>query len=70
MPEIRLQKLLGVHGTGQTEESRIQVMAAQTNARQWNDQYSSVKQATTTRLAFVENQGDPVCFGNKVLKSI
>ncbi|KRX77235.1 hypothetical protein T06_1366 [Trichinella sp. T6] len=36
MPEIRLQKLLGVHGTGQTEESRIQVMAAQTNARQRN----------------------------------
>ncbi|KRX49257.1 hypothetical protein T05_3588 [Trichinella murrelli] len=71
MPEIRLQKLLGVHGTGQTEASRIQVIAAQTNARQWNDQYSTcVKQATTTRLAFVENQGDPVCFGNKVLKSI
>ncbi|KRY39795.1 hypothetical protein T01_11002 [Trichinella spiralis] len=88
MPEIRLQKLMGVHGTGQAEVSRIQVIAAQTNARQWNDQYSTcahtlirrnhkwklanqiahqarVKQATTTRLAFVENQGDPVCFGNK-----
>ncbi|KRZ90244.1 hypothetical protein T08_1534 [Trichinella sp. T8] len=70
MPEIRLQKLLGVHGTGQTEASRIQVIAAQTNARHYPIYETGVKQATTTRLAFVENQGDPVCFGNKVLKSI
>ncbi|KRZ15645.1 hypothetical protein T11_13158 [Trichinella zimbabwensis] len=41
---IILKKLMGVHGTEQVEVSRIQVTAAQTKARQWNDQYRRCEQ--------------------------